>query len=167
MLQVMGSLYRRLQTLCCCLAIQQKQHLLQNEMPTCRGASAAECGTCHAAGYGQPVPSTAITSGPQNDAISAVVGTPQAVYKWRMNAFILKRFIGIYQTPGNKFYVKGPFGKRNGIVRLQRTYDSMLDAAKVYDRAMLERFGTNTDVKLNFPAEALLQDGSSAPLLAA
>ena len=124
-------------------------------------------GTCYAAGYGQIVPSTANIGGPQKDAISAVVGTPQAVYKWRMNAFMLKRFTGVYQTSGNQFYLKGPFGKKNGIVRLEGTYDSMLDAAKVYDRAVLERFGTNSDVKLNFPAEALLQDGPSSPLLAA
>lgn len=85
-------------------------------------------------------------------AVSALVGTPQAVYIYTQNQLKLLKFKGVYQSFEGKFVVKAPVGRDGGLKRLGH-YSNMLEAARAYDEAMFQRFGVVAKHNLNFPAE--------------
>ena len=85
-------------------------------------------------------------------AISALVGTPQAVYMYTQNQVKLLKYKGVYQTFEGQFLVRAPIG-RDGAPRRLGQYSNMLAAARAYDEVMLQHYGTVAKHKLNFPAE--------------
>ncbi len=85
-------------------------------------------------------------------AISALVGTPQAVYMFTQNQVRLLRYKGVYQTFEGQFFVKAPIG-RDGAPKRLGQYSNMLAAARAYDEVMLQHYGIVAKHKLNFPAE--------------
>ena len=85
-------------------------------------------------------------------AISALVGTPQAVYMYTQNQVRLLKYKGVYQTFEGQFIATAPIG-RDGAPKRLGQYSNMLVAAQAHDEAMFQRYGFVAKHKLNFPAE--------------
>lgn len=84
-------------------------------------------------------------------AISALVGTPQAVYLYKRND-VFGKYKGVTQKLDVEFTAKAPVGRKGAWVKLG-VYQTKLAAAQAYDAAMHNHFGEAASLKLNFPAD--------------
>lgn len=98
------------------------------------------------AGALSPVPSA---DGKLAQAVSAVVGDPQAVYLFNLRRYQTRALKGVTQNLSGQFIAKARLGgdkvKRLGV------YATLHEAARAYDAAVFEHAGKNA--KLNYPEE--------------
>lgn len=82
-------------------------------------------------------------------AVSAVVGNPQAVYLYNMQRYRSRHLRGVTQTLTGTFLAKAHLGGTR--TKKLGEFATINDAARAYDAAVFEFVGKRA--KLNFPEE--------------